>query len=303
MSIQTRNSRFSKKSPRSRARHTEKGKAAKSAVNPAKNADSRPARKPKRLPKGRLSRGGASQDWIWGQHAVIAALSNRARTIHEIWMTEPAARRISLPPHLNAVVVRQVEPGELDHKFAGALHQGLAIRASAPPDSTIDAIAQPAKGLILVLDQITDPHNVGAMFRLCAAFGARGIIMQDRKAPPLSGATAKVAVGCVETVPYALVSNIGNTLNDLRQRGWLVTGLAGETDLPLERALILPKNASAPANVIVMGAEGPGLRPRVRDCCDQLARIPMPGGAESLNVSTAAAIAMYEASRSTDVST
>lgn len=235
-----------------------------------------------------------SQDWIWGTHAALAALGNAQRTVHEVLITPAAAARTTLPQGISA---KTVEPSELDRLFGDSAHQGLAIRASAPRDVRVEDMAEPAEGLIVVLDQVTDPHNVGAIFRLCAAFGARGLIMQDRKAPPLSGATAKVAVGNVETVPHALVSNIANTLLDLRERGWIVTGLAGETDMDIAQAVTLPKNASVAANVIVMGAEGPGLRPRVRDCCDHLARIPMPGGAESLNVSTAAAVAMYETIR------
>jgi 23S rRNA (guanosine2251-2'-O)-methyltransferase len=148
-----------------------------------------------------------------------------------------------------------------------------------------------------VLDQITDPHNVGAMLRLCSAFGVRALVMQTRKAPPLSGALAKVAVGCLESVPVCLETNIANMLMNLQRIGWMVTGLAGETDMELKDAV-----SGGGKHVIVMGAEGPGLRERVRKTCDQLAKIPMmseavPGQAESLNVATAAAIALYEARR------
>lgn len=231
---------------------------------------------------------------IWGTHAALAALRNPDRTVKEVMITPAAARRLTLPRGVSA---KEVEPAALDRLIGDAAHQGIAVRCGPAKDVSLDAMAEPASGLIIVLDQVTDPHNVGAIFRLCAAFGARGLIMQDRKAPPLFGATAKVAVGCVETVPHALVSNIANTLLDLRERGWIVTGLAGEGELEIAQALALPKNATEKANVIVMGAEGPGLRPRVRQCCDHLARIPMPGGAESLNVGTAAAIAAYEAVR------
>ena len=161
---------------------------------------------------------------------------------------------------------------------------------------------QEGDGLILVLDQITDPHNVGAMLRLCSAFGVRALVMQTRKAPPLSGALAKVAVGCLETIPVCLETNIANTLQNLQRLGWMVTGLAGETDLELKDAVSKDKNGGGGKHVIVMGAEGPGLRERVRKTCDQLAKIPMmsdpvAGQAESLNVATAAAIALYEARR------
>ena len=178
-------------------------------------------------------------------------------------------------------------------------HQGIAVKAAPLEWPDLETLAdQEGDGLILVLDQITDPHNVGAMLRLCSAFGVRALVMQTRKAPPLSGALAKVAVGCLETIPICLETNIANTLQNLQRLGWIVTGLAGETDMELKDAI-----TGGGKHVIVMGAEGPGLRERVRKTCDQLAKIPMMSGntlgqAESLNVATAAAIALYEARRS-----
>lgn len=232
---------------------------------------------------------------IWGQHAVIASLNNSNRHIKQGWITAKARSRLDLE-HENRLTT--VEPSYLDELIPdGAAHQGIAVQAGNLPGIALPDLARPAKGLLLVLDQITDPHNVGTIFRIAAAFGAKGIIMQDRNAPPLDGATAKVAVGYVETIPACLVTNIADSLITLKESGWIVTGLAGETDMTLEQALAPPKNATHPANVIVLGAEGPGLRPRVRTQCDYLARIPMPGGAESLNVATAAAIAAYEASK------
>jgi len=249
----------------------------------------------------RRSRGGKGREggagWIWGAHACQAVLANPKRTIHTIMMTDTAVNRFPIPD--NAPPPKIVLPGMMDRQFDGAVHQGIAMKCAPlewPDISTIAAEADET-GLILVLDQITDPHNVGAMLRLCSAFGASALVMQDRKAPPLSGATAKVAVGCVESVPVCLVTNIANTLQALKKENWIVTGLAGETDLSLNQAL---KHSGR--HVIVMGAEGPGLRQRVKETCDQLARIPMmsnpiAGEAESLNVATAAAIALYEARR------
>lgn len=251
----------------------------------------------------KAGRKGAKQSavqWTWGQHAVIAALANPKRALKTLLLSPAAAGRIdeSLLKSRPELAVQITNPAMMDQLLPdGAAHQGFALDAAPPPDSTIPAIAREAKGLILVLDQITDPHNVGAIFRLASAFNARGVIMQDRNAPPMSGATAKVAVGAIDSVPYALVTNIANTLDELKANGWIVTGLAGEADLDIVQAFALPKNAVHKANAIVLGAEGPGLRPRVRSLCDQLAKIPMPGGAESLNVATAAAIAAYEAVR------
>ena len=253
----------------------------------------------KKAPKRRSNakhEGGSG--WIYGTHACLAALANPRRTIHELILTESAANRLKLPS--GGVIPQIVEPHHIDRKLPkSAVHQGIALKA-APlewPALEILADAAPEDGLILVLDQITDPHNVGAMLRLSSAFGVSALVMQSRKAPPLSGALAKVAVGCLETIPVCLETNIANTLQNLQRIGWQVTGLAGETENNLADVL-----HSGTKQVIVMGAEGPGLRDRVRKTCDQLARIPMQsravrGEAESLNVATAAGIALYEARR------
>ena len=243
--------------------------------------------------------------------AARAALFNPKRTIHEILITETAQHRYNgQAQHSDIEAGRHpspkiVLPQVLDKTVPrGAVHQGIAIKAAPLEWKPLEVIADAAddNALILVLDQITDPHNVGAMLRLSSAFGVSAIVMQTRKAPPLSGALAKVAVGCLETVPICLETNIANTLQNLQRIGWQVTGLAGETDMSVSAAL-----SGGGKRVIVMGAEGPGLRERVRKSCDQLARIPMMssnvlgqtilGQAESLNVATAAGIALYEARR------
>lgn len=304
MSGDRRNRRFNKNTPNtneksaSKAPKPQRSKGIRShnvTASPRKRGESR------KSGGGRGREGGAG--WIWGFHAAIAALSNPKRTIHDIYVTENNRQKINFPG--KPPFPKTALPSEIDRLLPrGASHQGIALRC-APlewPDISDIAFEAPENGLILVLDQITDPHNVGAMLRLASAFGADALVMQDRHAPPLSGALAKVAVGCLESVPVCQVTNIGNTLQDLAKTGWFITGLAGETDLELPEAV---KNGGR--QVIVMGAEGPGLRKRVRDCCDQLARIPMhshlhgtqplPGQAESLNVATAAAIALYEIRR------
>jgi len=256
---------------------------------------------PKDMTQKRSKRPGSGREggsgWIWGAHACKAALANPRRTIHEILLTESSAARYKLPQ--SAPPPKIVLPQVLDKAIPReAVHQGIAIKAAPLEWPNLEDIAEDEDdGLILVLDQITDPHNVGAMLRLCSAFGVRALVMQTRKAPPLSGALAKVAVGCLESVPVCLETNIANTLQNLQRIGWMVTGLAGETELELKDTI-----SGGGRHVIVMGAEGPGLRERVRKTCDQLAKIPMmseavPGQAESLNVATAAAIALYEARR------
>lgn len=308
MSGDRRNRRFTKKSAKinektgensSKPRRSKGVRGHNVVADPRKPGDSRKNRQENRKGKGR--EGGAG--WIWGFHAANAALSNPKRTIHDIYITENMGDRLNIPgkPPFPKISL----PSEIDKLLPrGASHQGVALRC-APlewPDISDIAFEAPDDGLIIVLDQITDPHNVGAMLRLASAFGASALVLQDRHAPPLSGALAKVATGCLETVPICQVTNIGNTLKDLAKTGWFITGLAGETELELADAV-----SAGGKQVIVMGAEGPGLRPRVRDCCDQLARIPMhsylhgenalPGQAESLNVATAAAITLYEVRR------
>jgi 23S rRNA (guanosine2251-2'-O)-methyltransferase len=138
---------------------------------------------------------------------------------------------------------------------------------------------------------VTDPQNVGAIFRSAAAFGARGVILQDRNAPALAGALAKAAVGAIDKIPHASAVNLSRALETLSEMGWRIVGLAGEATQSLESAL------DGSPTVIVMGSEGEGLRRLVAEHCDVLAKIPMPGGFESINVSNAAAIALYECSR------
>lgn len=261
-------------------------------------AGNRSPKKPRRAGSGR--EGGAG--WIYGTHAALAALSNPRRTIHEILITEGAHGRIRLPQGTPPPTI--VNPAILNRTLGSDVaHQGIAVKAAPLEWPALELLADKGfedtdgNGLILVLDQITDPHNVGAMLRLASAFGVTALVMQTRKAPPLSGALAKVAVGCLETVPVCLETNISTALQNLQRLGWMVTGLAGETDMTLSMAL-----SGGGRQVIVMGAEGPGLRERVRKTCDQLAKIPMmsrniPGQAESLNVATAAGIALYEARR------
>jgi len=327
MNDKTRNSRFTRKTRRQDQSADKRGNSSQSEQNPSKKraygskshgATARPKpvkarnqqnstkntgksgqnnnQEPHNRRSGKGREGGSG--WIWGTHACLAALANPRRTIHDIIMSEAAETRLTLPA--GAAIPRIVLPQVLDKTVPrGAVHQGIAIKAAPLEWKPLEVIADAAddNALILVLDQIIDPHNVGAMLRLSSAFGVSAIVMQTRKAPPLSGALAKVAVGCLETVPVCLETNIANTLQNLQRIGWQVTGLAGETDMSVSEAL-----SGGGKRVIVMGAEGPGLRERVRKSCDQLAKIPMMSGnvlgqAESLNVATAAGIALYEARR------
>jgi len=170
-----------------------------------------------------------------------------------------------------------------------APHQGLVLECEPLEQPFLDEILDdpdPARPIVL-LDQVTDPHNVGAIIRSAAAFGARALVTQDRHSPPESGALARAASGALETLPWVRVVNLARALEDMATAGYWRVGLAGEADLSLADAL-------SPAPIaLVLGAEGEGMRHNTRDHCDVLARLPITRAVESLNVSNAGAIALY----------
>jgi 23S rRNA (guanosine2251-2'-O)-methyltransferase len=223
---------------------------------------------------------------------VAAALANPARTeLRRLVCTstrqEEARRLLADRP----VRIDVAEPADISRLLPpGAVHQGIALSAPPPEPLDLDDLAAGA-GFLLMLDQVTDPQNVGAIFRSAAAFGAEGIILQDRHAPALAGALAKAAAGAVDRVPHARVVNLSRALERLSDLGWRSVGLSGQANQTLEQVL------DGRPTVLVLGSEGEGLRRLVADHCDALGRIPMPGDFESLNVSNAAAVALYAASR------
>lgn len=231
-------------------------------------------------------------EWLWGWHAVVAALENPARApAKRIVATEARARELA--SHLSGQ--RQIEVLE-SHAIGalvppGAVHQGLALRIPPIEPVALEDLAACGQGFMLMLDQVTDPQNIGAIFRSAAAFGAAGVILQDRHAPALAGALAKAAAGAIDKIPHARETNLSRALERLDKLGWRAVGLDGEATSELAEAL------DGRPTVLVMGSEGEGLRRLVREHCDVLAHLPMPGGFESLNVSAAAAVALYEASR------
>ncbi|MFN9032515.1 MAG: 23S rRNA (guanosine(2251)-2'-O)-methyltransferase RlmB [Alphaproteobacteria bacterium] len=233
-----------------------------------------------------------SGDWIWGVHAVEAALSNPAR---------PAPRRLLATPDRARELERRfgalkrlelTDPAGLARLLpAGAAHQGLALEGPEPEPVDLDDFAPEPGAVLLMLDQVTDAGNVGAILRTAAAFGARGVILQERRAPRLSGALAKAAAGAVDIVPVARVVNLSRALERLSDLGWRAVGLDGTAKQDLSEVL------DGTPVVLVLGSEGEGVRRLVAEHCDEAARIPMPGGFESLNVAAAAAVALYEAAR------
>jgi 23S rRNA (guanosine2251-2'-O)-methyltransferase len=222
-------------------------------------------------------------------HACLAALANPARKIERVVATRNAASR--LPAGVEAQLL---DPAAIDGMLPpGAVHQGLAVRASPiEPASLEAACAHPDGRSVLVLDGVTDPQNVGAVFRSAAAFGARAIVLQDRKSPALTGALAKAAAGAIEIVPHVRVVNLSRAIEMLRELGYLTVALEGEAQSTLAEALEDARSAA-----LVLGAEGKGLRPSVVEACEKCARIPITPLMESLNVSAAAAISLYEAAR------
>lgn len=233
-----------------------------------------------------------SGEWIWGVHAVEAALSNPAR---------PALRRlVATPDRARDLEQRFGQLKRLEVMDApsmarllppGAAHQGLALEGPEPDSVDLEDFAPEPGAVLLMLDQVTDAGNVGAILRSAAAFGARGVILQERRAPRLSGALAKAAAGAVDILPVARTVNLSRALERLSDLGWRAVGLDGDAARDLSEVL------DGDPVVLVLGSEGEGVRRLVAEHCDETARIPMPGGFESLNVSAAAAVALYEAAR------
>ncbi len=227
---------------------------------------------------------------IYGWHAVEAALRNPKRRILRILVTQNGEKRLQEFGIKLKVTPEVVRPEAIDRELTpDAVHQGILVEADPLPVPEIADI--PANGLVLVLDQITDPHNFGAIVRSAAAFAVDAIVTTGRHSPEATGVLAKSASGGLEYVPLVLVQNLARTLLELRARGFQLVGLAeeGETDLA-------DTNLKAPL-ALVMGAEGKGLRQLTRETCDLLARLELPGEIKSLNVSNAAALALHIARR------
>lgn len=221
---------------------------------------------------------------------MLAALENPDREPPQRILAT-ADRAAELAKRFPRLDVETVDSQRLANLLPGAVHQGVALRPGELPPVDLEAFTPEKGAVLLMLDQVTDPQNVGALLRSAAAFGCKGVILQDRNAPQLTGALAKAAVGAVDKIPVARVVNLSRALDQLADMGWRAVGLDGEADAALDAAL------DGSATVLVMGSEGSGLRRLVSEHCDVLAKIPMPGGFESLNVSAAGAIALYEAAR------
>ena len=252
------------------------------SFRPDHQRDHRP--RPPETPRGAL--------WLYGLHAVAAALANPARRLRHLMLTEEAQQTLAQrqPPPW-PLAPEQVDRGRLDHLLGRDIaHQGAALLADplATP-SLQQALERP--GPLIVLDQVTDPRNVGAILRSAAAFGAAMVITQDRNAPEETGALAKAASGALETIPLLRAVNIARTLIALKAAGIWTIGLDAGGQ-PLSGPALDNRRAA-----LVLGAEGEGLRRLTRETCDEVAGLCMPGKMESLNVSAAASIALYELTR------
>jgi 23S rRNA (guanosine2251-2'-O)-methyltransferase len=262
--------------------------------------------------------------WIYGVHAVLGVLENPARTIERLAVSPEAARRLG-PDFDRSVAERHIKAETLNQRAiqaeipAGSVHQGVAVLTKPLGNPDFEKICTPTgpnRSIVVVLDQITDPRNFGAVLRSAGAFGALAVIATDRHAPPESGALAKAASGALETVPVVRVTNLARSLETLADLGYWRTGLAADGPEPLAA------RADRSAVALVLGAEGSGLRRLTAEHCDSLERISAAGataagatsagaGATSadadsvkrasggLNVSVAAAVALYELTRAT----
>jgi 23S rRNA (guanosine2251-2'-O)-methyltransferase len=226
---------------------------------------------------------------IFGIHAVGAVLGNPRRSIRNLYLTDNAERRLHETLARRQIVHERVLPKELDRRLGPeVVHQGALVEAEPLPEPALAELAGRAGSRpLLVLDQVTDPHNVGAVLRSAAVFGAGGLVMTRRHSPPLDGALAKSASGALEHVPVALVQNLARAIADLNALGVAAIGLDGDASERLEEV------AWPSALALVLGAEGKGLRQLTRENCDRLVRIAADGPFASLNVSNAAAIALH----------
>jgi 23S rRNA (guanosine2251-2'-O)-methyltransferase len=223
---------------------------------------------------------------LYGWHTVTMALANPARRIRKLTLTENAARRLADENIETRITPEIVRPQEIDRLLSpDAVHQGLLAEADPLPSPDIETLEQ--EGMVLVLDQITDPHNVGAILRSAAAFAVKAIVTTARHSPEATGVLAKAASGALELVPMITVQNLARALTALNERGFQTVGLDSEGSEDLSHVALSEPLA------LVLGAEGKGLRQLTRETCSVVARLDMPGEIKSLNVSNAAVLSLY----------
>lgn len=241
------------------------------------------------------ARAGRDRLWLYGNHAVEAALANPARVKHRLVVTG------ELAPEIAAGLTGDIAPEVMDRREVdrllppGAVHQGMALLASPLTDISLEEIcaAVGEEAVLVILDQANDPRNIGAVLRSAAAFGADAVIVPDRHTPEATAVLAKAASGALDKVPFVRVNNLARAMDQLKEAGFWFTGLDADVEQTLAEANLKGKTA------LVLGAEGTGLRRLTKETCDFLVRIPIDPDSESLNLSAAAAITLYEIRRLT----
>jgi 23S rRNA (guanosine2251-2'-O)-methyltransferase len=286
---------------------------AKQDQRPEQQAPERGPRRPDRFepgfaaPRGRSEpprreaeeRQPANTLWLHGLHAVAAALLNPRRRLRRLLLTADAETALLARLPEGTFAARKIQPERVEdrtrfHTFLpeDSVHQGAALLAEPLPGVGLDDALAASPGPVLLLDQVTDPRNVGAILRSAAAFGAAAVVVQDRHAPPETGALARAASGALELVPMVREVNLSRAIRHLQDKGAWVLGLTGDGQRTLAEAKPTDRRVG-----LVLGAEGGGLRRLQRETCDELVRLPIHEAVESLNVSAAAAVALYEIGR------
>jgi 23S rRNA (guanosine2251-2'-O)-methyltransferase len=232
--------------------------------------------------------------WLHGLHAVAAALQNPRRRLKRLLLTADAAAELAKHVEKPWRVQPEIVDRQRFQTFLpeDSVHQGAALLAEPLTPLALDQAIARSDGPVLLLDQVTDPRNVGAILRSAAAFGAACVVMQDRHAPPETGALARAASGALEIVPIAREVNLARAIMTLQKAGFWVLGLTGDAHLTLAQAAPRDRRVA-----LVLGAEESGMRRLQRETCDELVRLPIAPGVESLNVAAAAAVALYEMAR------
>ncbi len=259
--------------------------------------EKRMRRGPQRQRDTRVPKAAASVEIIYGMHAALAVLENPRRTVHRVTVTENALARVKSALEGRGIAPQVLPPRRFDEMLGeGAVHQGIAVEAAPLDQPGLETLLGGLSGktapVLAMLDQVTDPHNVGAVLRSAAAFSVAGLIVQARHGPTSGGVLAKAASGGLEHVPLVEVVNLSRSLDAAKEHGYTCIGFDSDATASLDEALI-----GASRVLLVFGAEDKGLRRLVRETCDMVCALPVTGPIRSLNVSNAAAIAFYETSR------
>jgi 23S rRNA (guanosine2251-2'-O)-methyltransferase len=275
--------------PKSKPRRGGRAGAPGHAPRPPTRSEGQPPRRPAARPAAK-----AKGLWLYGRHAVAAALANPQRSCHRLLATPEGLASLGAATRRPGLEVVTAEREELDRRLgAGAVHQGLALSVAPLPRVDLRRACAPEAGAncVLLLDQISDPHNVGAILRTAVAFDVRAVVLPERRTAELGGVAARAASGALELVPVVEVTNLARALDELAELGYWRVALDGAAEATIDQV------PDAPNLALVLGADGTGVRRLVREKCDLAARLPIAPAMESLNVSVACGIALYALER------